>query len=300
MTTYQARQKTMLHTAFGNTINALLNDEKIIEIMLNPDGKLWAESITEGKFFTQHHIPATQANNIIKLLASSQQLLVDKEHPELSCEIPDSKARFQAWLPPVVSAPSFTIRKLATQTFSLKDYVKNKALSLKQSQQLSEALEKKYNILIAGGTGSGKTTFTNSLLHELKNQNDRIIVLEDLPELQLSTKDYIKLQTTKDIGMRQLVKSSLRMRPDRIIIGEVRDSAALEMLKAWNTGHPGGICTIHANSAQAALGRLEDLIREAIPAVPIRLIEEAIDMIVFMQRNKSGQHSVAEVITLKS
>ena len=295
ISTTAQRHLKMLKTAFGPAITGLLEDQDIIEIMLNPDGKLWAESLTRGKFFTQVEINTQQAQNIIHLIASHHQTIANAEYPEVSCDLPESYARFQGWLPPVVVAPCFTIRKRAISIFPLEYYLATQSITPRYAAMLKQAVKDKKNILIAGGTASGKTTFANALLHELKGSNERIIILEDLPELQVAVADYVKLITTDKKTMRDLVKGTLRMRPDRIIIGEVRDGTALELLKSWNTGHPGGICTIHANSPEATLQRLEDLIQEAIAIVPERLIQETIDLIVFMQRDAQGKYQVATI-----
>jgi type IV secretion system protein TrbB len=289
------RHLDMLTTSFGEDIVALMSDPNIIEVMLNPDGKLWAESLTKGKFFTHKKIDAIQAGSIIKLVASYKQTIADVDHPEVACELPESRARFQGWLPPVVVAPSFTIRKRATLIYSLEDYVAAGSLQNKEADFLRKAIAERKNIIIAGGTASGKTTFANALLRELHDTAERIIILEDLPELQVTVADYVKLNTSHNINMRDLVKGVLRMRPDRIIIGEVRDGAALELLKAWNTGHPGGVCTIHANSPDATITRLADLVQEVVAIVPERLIHEAIDIIVFMQRDLAGKYKVASI-----
>ncbi len=292
------RHLDMLTTAFGEDIAKLMADDDIIEIMVNPDGKLWAESLTKGKFFTGIALDQYQTANIVKLVAAYRHEIADENNPEVACELPESGARFQGWLPPVVSAPNFTIRKKAVQIFSLDDYVKSGGLTKTQADMLRGAVKTRKNILIAGGTGSGKTTFANALLRELKDSPERIIILEDLPELQISVADYVKLRTSATKSMRDLVKGVLRMRPDRIIIGEVRDGSALELLKAWNTGHPGGICTIHANSPEATISRLEDLVQEVVSVVPTRLIKEAIDIIVFMQRDENGIYKIASITTL--
>lgn len=294
------RHMDMLTTSFGEDIVAFLQDPDIIEVMLNPDGKLWAESYKDGKYFTGIIFDDKQSTNIIKLLAAYHQEIADYEHPEISCELPESGARFQGWLPPVASGPTFTIRKRATRIFTLDNYVESGCLTAEQAQQLRAEIKERKNILIAGGTSSGKTTFANALLNELKECKDRIVVLEDLPELQIAAADCVKLTTTSNVTMRTLVKGILRMRPDRIIIGEVRDGAALELLKAWNTGHPGGICTIHANSPEATISRLEDLVHEAVSVVPTRLIQEAIDIIVFMQRDHAGRHKINSITHLKA
>lgn len=292
------RHFDMLTTSFGKDIVALLQDDDVIEIMLNPDGKLWAESFKQGKYFTGIIFDANQATNIIKLAAAYHQEIANYESPEISCELPETGSRFQGWLPPVAAAPTFTIRKRATHIFTLENYVKSGALTAEQADKLRIKIKERKNILIAGGTSSGKTTFANALLNELKECKDRIIVLEDLPELQINAEDCVKLTTTSTVSMRMLVKGILRMRPDRIIIGEVRDGAALELLKAWNTGHPGGICTIHANSPESTISRLEDLVHEVVSVVPTNLIQEAIDIVVFMKRDHNGKHKVDSITEL--
>jgi type IV secretion system protein VirB11 len=294
-TKFAERHLTMLMTALGDDIAKHMSEDDILEIMVNPDGKLWVESLTKGKYFTKIVLSAKQTANVIKLVAAYRHGVADDKHPEVSCELPQSGARFEGWLPPVVSEPAFTIRKKAVNIFTLEDYVSAKSLKEEQAAFLKEAVLNRRNILIAGGTASGKTTFANALLHELKSSPDRVIILEDLPELQVDMQDSVCLRTCETVPMRELVKGILRMRPDRIIIGEVRDGAALELLKAWNTGHPGGICTIHANSPQATLSRLEDLVQEVVSVLPTRLIRQAVDIIVFMRRDSEGHYLIDSV-----
>ncbi len=297
--TIRKRHELMLDTVLGPLLGELLRQADLLEIMLNPDGTLWLETLHQGIFQSDLSLNADQAANIIKLIASHHHLIVDEQSPELACELKVFGARFQAWLPPIVTAPVFNIRKLAQVVFSLDEYLHRNTITLEQATALKEAILNKKNILIAGGTGSGKTTFANALLHELQLSFDRILVLEDLAELQLHAPNHVHLRTSLAKNMRHLVKGALRMRPDRIIIGEVRDGgAALELLKAWNTGHPGGLCTIHANSAIAALTRLEDLLLEVVQHVPPRLISDAIDIVVFMSRNHQGQHRVQEILNV--
>ena len=289
------RHLNMLHTALGEALVKFLAHDDVIEIMANPDGSVWLDTLSKGKYKTPVTLSQMERLNVIKLIASMNQLAITENNPELACELSFAEARFQAWVPPVSEHPTFTIRKKARQILSIDDYVANDWISADNAAYLKKAIQQRLNILIAGGTGSGKTTFANALLHELKHSTDRIIVLEDLPELQISAQDVVHLRTSSDINMRDLVKGSLRMRPDRIIIGEVRDGAALDMLKAWNTGHPGGVCTLHANSASSVLTRLADLISEAIPQVPHHLINEAVDLILFMKKSGTRDYMIAEL-----
>ena len=284
------RHAEMLIMALGADIIGFLEDVSVTEVMLNSDGRLWVEKYDEGKIFSGIFIEKERAANIIKLLAAMQQKIINHACPELACEIEEFGVRFQGWFPPVVKAATFSMRKVASRIFSLNDYRASAAITEKQAEQVRLAIKERKNILIAGGSGSGKTTFANALLHELELSLDRIIILEDLPELQIKAKNCVRLISNENVSMRSLVKSAMRMRPDRIIVGEVRDGSALELLKAWNTGHPGGICTVHANSCGSALARLEDLAHEAAGAIPVRLVSEAINLVIFMRN-----HSVAAI-----
>ncbi|GJM06347.1 MAG: P-type conjugative transfer ATPase TrbB [marine bacterium B5-7] len=295
----QDRFQALLQHALGEAITRELQESLVVEVLVNPDGKVWVEYLSRGKKSLTVILSTVQRENIIKLLASHHHMIVDANNPELACEIPNIGIRFQGWLPPVVSEACFTLRKPASQIFSLDNYVSANQMTAEQSQQLKTAIQNKQNIIVAGGTGSGKTTFTNALLAELTETQERILVIEDVPELQVAAVDHVKLCTSPNKSMHDLVKGALRMRPDRIVIGEVRDGAALAMLKAWNMGHPGGICTVHANSAQDTLLRLHHLVQEVLPAAPISVVEQAVDLIVFIQRNPATGFKVAEVLQLR-
>jgi type IV secretion system protein VirB11 len=291
----EKRYLDMLETACGKAIMDYLHDNSVIEIMLNPDGHMFIERLAEGKKPTHIIIPPAQSENIIKLVASYKNQVVHQDSPLIATDIAFLGARFQGWLPPIVKQPCFAIRKRATHIFTLENYVHQKALTQEMAEFLKTAVLNHKNILIAGGTASGKTTFANALLDVLRDSNDRIIVLEDLPELQIACQDLVMLATTDTISMRDLVKGTLRMRPDRIIMGEVRDGAALELLKSWNTGHPGGVCTLHANSLESTPYRIEDLIREVVQSIPHNLILQAIDLIIFIERQKNGQRKISGI-----
>ncbi|ODN44061.1 P-type conjugative transfer ATPase TrbB [Piscirickettsia litoralis] len=295
----QRRYYEMLNTAFGQEICALLNDDNVIEIMLNPDGSVHVERIGGIKVCLDTMIDAQRGINIIKLVASCSNDVADKENPEVATELPVTHARFQGWLPPVVEGPTFAIRKQTQQKLTLENYQDKGLLTAGQREYLLKALAERKNILIAGGTSSGKTTFVNAMLRELDESDDRILVLEDLPELQANAKDVVFMRTSEQVDMRMLVKGSLRMRPDRIIIGEVRDGAALDLLKAWNTGHPGGLCTLHANSAEDAPYRLEDLLQEVVPVVPHNLIVRTLDVVVHLARDSKGMRRVRQIAHIR-
>ena len=201
----------------------------------------------------------------------------------MSAELPESGERFEGVLPPVSEAPCFSIRKPAGKLYRLSDYELSGVLIETQADVLRDAIQSHKNILIAGGTGSGKTTLANALLSEIAASGERIILIEDTRELSCDAQDCIALRTRDGVAsLGDLVRSTLRLRPDRIIVGEVRGGEALDMLKAWNTGHPGGVATVHANSAAAALTRLEQLIGETVVNAPRSLIAEAIDIVIYI------------------
>lgn len=287
------RRRAMLRTAMGPTIAAALADPATQEIMVNPDGSLWIDRLGEGRIDTGTRYDPAQVERIIRLVASHARTEAHAAAPIISAELPPhgdgAGERFEGVLPPVSLAPCFSIRKPASRIYTLFDYVKDGIMAAEMAGRLSAAVAERKNILVAGGTSSGKTTLANALLAEMGDLDERVILIEDTRELQCAAADVVALRTrsigasgTGSVSMADLVRSTLRLRPDRIIVGEVRGREALDMLKAWNTGHPGGIATVHANSAPAALYRLEQLVQESVVTVPRRLIAEAIDMIVFI------------------
>lgn len=280
----QGRRRAMLRTAMGPAIAAALADPTVIEVMVNPDGSLRLDRLGEGRIDTGVRLDPAEVERIIRLVASHIRVEVHTGNPVVSAELPDTGERFEGLLPPVSAAPCFAIRKPAAKVYTLADYLADRILTPVQAECLRRAVVERRNILIAGGTSSGKTTLANALLAEMADLDERIILIEDTRELQCAAEDCVALRTKPGVvSMAHLVRSTLRLRPDRIIIGEVRGGEALDMLKAWNTGHPGGIATIHANSARAALYRLEQLIQESVVTVPRRMIAETIDLVVFIQ-----------------
>lgn len=287
------RRRAMLRTAMGPAIAAALSDPRVIEIMVNPDGALRVDILGEGRVDTDVKLDAPQVERIIRLVASYVRSEVHGDKPIVPTELPPlgsgAGERFEGILPPVSTAPCFSIRKPAARIYTLMDYVSNGIMSAEAARLLSVAVGDRRNILVAGGTSSGKTTLANALLAEMADLDERVILIEDTRELQSPARDTVALRTRPSssdkntaVTMGDLVRSTLRLRPDRIIVGEVRGGEALDMLKAWNTGHPGGIATVHANSAASALYRIEQLIQEAVVTVPRRLVADAIDMIVFI------------------
>ncbi len=285
------RRQSMLRTALGPDIAAALDDPAVTEVMVNPDGMLRLERAGQGIAATGMQVPPEEVERLIRLVASHVGAETHADRPILSAELPTGE-RFEGLLTPVVTAPCFVIRKPAARILTLADYVSDGILSPLQADALRRAVRARRNILVAGGTASGKTTLTNALLAELAESAERLVLIEDTRELQCAAPDCVALRTRPGVvSLRDLVRSTLRLRPDRIIVGEVRGGEALDLLKAWNTGHPGGIATLHANSAQAALYRLEQLAQEAVVTVPRRLIAAAVDLIVHIQ-SRGGQRRV--------
>ncbi len=290
------RGTRMLRTALGPAVARFLDDPAIVEVMLNPDGRLWIDRLASGLADTGEQLSPTDGERIIRLVAHHVGAEVHSGAPRVSAELPGTGERFEGLLPPVVAAPAFAIRKPAVAVFSLADYVAAGIMSDGQADALRRAVTDRQNILVAGGTSTGKTTLTNALLAEVARTGDRVVLIEDTRELQCAAPNLVALRTRDGIvSLSELVRSSLRLRPDRIPIGEVRGAEALDLLKAWSTGHPGGIGTIHAGTAIGALRRLEQLIQEAVVTVPRALIAETIDVISVLSGRGSARR-LAELV----
>lgn len=277
------RSARMLRTALGVQIARWLDDADVVEIMLNPDGRLWLDRLRTGLSATEATLSAADGERIIRLVAHHVGAEVHADRPRVSAELPETGERFEGLLPPVVAGPTFAIRKPAAALFSLTDYVAAGVMTALQAAVLARAVTQRRNILVAGGTSTGKTTLANALLLEVARTGDRIVLIEDTRELQCAAPNVVALRTKDGVAtLAELVRSSLRLRPDRIPIGEVRGAEALDLLKAWGTGHPGGVGTIHAGSALGALHRLEQLVQEAVAVVPRALIAETVDLIAVL------------------
>jgi type IV secretion system protein TrbB len=284
--TVRLRHAESLYHALGPLISDALARPDVVEVMANPDGSLWVDRAGVGRE-KLGRIEASAAETTIRLLASHMGETVTPDRPSVAGVLPRSGERFQGLLPPLAERPVFAIRKRATVIFTLDDYVAKGILSVSGADVIRRGVIEKKNILVAGGTGSGKTTLVNAVLAEQAFRNDRVVIIEDTKELQCPAEDKVELLTKSTeprVTMTDLLRMTLRLRPDRIIIGEVRGPEALAMLKAWNTGHPGGVATIHANSAADALRRIEDLVGEASQIIPKRSIASAVNLLVFIER----------------
>jgi type IV secretion system protein VirB11 len=301
MTTHHHRAEAiqrgarMLRTALGPAIARYLEDPGVVEVMLNPDGRIWIDRLSEGLLETAETMSAADGERIVRLVAHHVGAEVHARSPRVSAELPETGERFEGLLPPVVAAPAFAIRKPAVAVFTLDDYVASDIMTADQATILRTAVASRANILVAGGTSTGKTTLTNALLAEVAKGADRVVIIEDTRELQCAAPNLVAMRTKDGVAtLSDLVRSSLRLRPDRIPIGEVRGAEALDLLKAWGTGHPGGIGTIHAGSGIGALRRLEQLVQEAVVTVPRALIAETIDLVAVL----SGRGSARRLVEL--
>jgi type IV secretion system protein VirB11 len=285
-----ARGARMLRTALGAAIARFLEDASVVEVMLNPDGRIWIDRLSEGLADTGEMLSAADGERIVRLVAHHVGAEVHAGSPRVSAELPETGERFEGLLPPVVAAPAFAIRKPAVAVFTLNDYVHAGIMSARQAEALRQGIVARANILVAGGTSTGKTTLTNALLAEVAKTSDRVVIIEDTRELQCAAPNLVAMRTQDGVAsLSDLVRSSLRLRPDRIPIGEVRGAEALDLLKAWGTGHPGGVGTIHAGSAIGALRRMEQLIQEAVVTVPRALIAETIDLVAVLSGRGSAR-----------
>ncbi|WP_336814116.1 P-type conjugative transfer ATPase TrbB [Bosea sp. MMO-172] len=279
-----------LQEALGDQLCVALDDPSVVEIMLNPDGRLFVERLGHGMAATGEMTRAA-AEIVIGSVAHALNSEADDEQPIISGELPIGGHRFEGLLPPVVKAPTFTIRRRASRLIPLDDYVKARVMSERQADVIRNAVASRLNIVISGGTGSGKTTLANAIIAEISEAapDDRILILEDTAEIQCPVENVVALHTSDTVDMARLLKSTMRLRPDRIVVGEVRDGAALTLLKAWNTGHPGGVATVHANTAESALRRLEQLTAEASQQPMREVIGEAVNLIVSIERTARGR-----------
>ena len=288
-----------LHRELGDTILAALADTEVIEVMLNPDGCLWVEYFGK-KMEKVGEMSAASAEALMATLSATLNTTITREHPIIECELPIDGSRFEGLIPPIVARPTFTIRKKASVVFTLEDYVSQHIMTELQRHIIEEAILQRQNILVVGGTGSGKTTLTNAIIaHMIKaDPTQRLVIIEDTAEIQCAAENAVILRSTDNIDMQRLLKATMRLRPDRILIGEVRGGEALALIKAWNTGHPGGVATLHANSAYSSLIRLQQLIGEVALQPMQAVIAQAIDLIIVIEK-KAGMRQIAEILTVE-
>jgi type IV secretion system protein VirB11 len=290
--TLKDRARAKLERDMGPLLLAALHDPRTVEIMLNADGRLWQERLGE-RMRCIGSLRTAQAEAIIKTVAGYHGKEVTRGKPILEGELPIDGSRFAGQLPPVVPCPTFAIRKRAVAIFTLDDYVTAGVMTASQCDILRAAVAEHRNILVIGGTGSGKTTLINAIIHDMvaAAPTERIFIIEDTGEIQCAAENFVQYHTSMDVTMTALIRTALRMRPDRILVGEVRGPEALDLLDAWNTGHEGGAATLHANNAGAALLRLKSLISRnpAAPGDIEHLIGEVIHLVVHIARTPEGR-----------
>jgi type IV secretion system protein VirB11 len=290
------RLQRKLVRELGPTVMEALNDPAVVEVCLNPDGTLWVERLGQpmAEAGTMSAVAA-----LISTVATCLNTSITAENPILEGELPLDGSRFEGLIPSVVCAPTWAIRRRASSVFTLEDYVRQGVLDDLQRTLIERAIRERLNLLVVGGTGSGKTTLVNALLDAIarRHPDHRLVIVEDTAELQCAAPNAVLLHTTDTVDMARLVRVTMRLRPDRIIVGEVRGGEALALLKAWNTGHPGGVATVHANSAYAGLVRLEQLIAEATPSPMRALIAEAVDRVIMIEKTATGRR-VCEIINV--
>lgn len=298
--TVKKRVTERLRRDLGPLVEGALNDPKTTDILLNADGQLWLKRLGEPTRIIGT-MEAWRATSVMKTLAGLLGKTVGAKEPILDGELPFGNERFAGQLPPVVSSPCFAIRKPAITVFPLDSYVEQGIMTQAQCDAIKKAVRDHKNILVVGGTGSGKTTLINAVIQEMvdNDPNERVFIIEDTGEIQCSAINCVQYHTTLEVSMTDLLKTTLRMLPDRIIVGEVRGSEALDLLDSWNTGHDGGAGTLHANSAESALQRLKSLVtrNKHAPTDIEPLIAEAVHVIVQINR-KSEVRRVEAILEI--
>lgn len=301
---HQQRLEVKLRRELGEQVLALLQDPRTEDILLNPDSSLWIKRRGEG-FTRAGEMPPLQAASALSTIAAWRGTVLNHQHPILETELPLDGSRFAGLVSPVVRRPVFAIRLRPRKIFTLEDYEASGILTeksdagnclrrqhdfaasvrgLKHADIIRAAVRARQNILVVGSTGSGKTTKLNALLDAVSKltPDDRVISIEDTIELQCAVQNYLDLRAVGSVSMLECLRACMRLKPTRIVVGEVRGAEAHTLLKAWNTGHPGGMASIHANDALSGLLRLESLLAEATSAPQQNLIAQAVDLVIFI------------------
>lgn len=318
------RLRETMRRDFGPVVMGALENPKVVEIMLNSNGQIWIEEFGRGMYRTDVVMKSSHSEKLISSLASMMGTVITSERPILEGELPLDGSRFAGLISPVVGAPIFAIRKPASTVFPLEKYFEDGVLTGKDDplnrrlrrttdfielcrgknhlEVLKLAVEHRLNIVVIGGTGSGKTTLVNGVIDMIARlTRDRLILIEDTKEIQCRAENAVILRSSEHVDMMRLLRVTLRLRSDRIIVGEVRGAEALSLLTAWNTGHPGGVATLHADSALDGLFRLERMMQQAgVPPDP-RVIASAVNLVVFIDREESisAGRKVREIAFIK-
>jgi len=284
--------KLKLIDDLGPNLYSALQDPLTIELMVNDDGRVWQEYFNQTARCIDQ-IKASQTEAIIRTVSSFHQQNVNAENPRIEAEFPLFAGRFAGHIPPTVRAPILNIRKPSEKLFVLGDLYDQGIFKDNQLEEICLAIKNQENILVVGGTSSGKTTLLKAILAESVHcfPNQRPLILEEIRELQCPADNYAQLLTSRNCNMGQLLQSSLLLRPDRIIMGEVRGPEALDLLMAWNTGHEGGLATLHANDARNGLQRLESLIsmHPYRPQNIATLIANVVHLVIYIKKTPEGR-----------
>lgn len=284
---YASRTLALFENSLGEDILKYKRDPDVIEIMLNPDKKLWIDTLSKGMIDTGILVPPEKSRTIINLVADSINTVVGVKNPRISAEIPGDGSRFEGTIPPIVDNPSFTIRKKALLVFTLDDYVRRGTMTPTQKDIIVQGVLDRKNMLVIGGTSSGKTTLTNAIINEMTVTQHRLLILEDTKEIQSKAENTVFMRTSDYANMQDLLKTCMRYRPDRIIIGEIRSGEALDLLTAWNSGHPGGISTIHSDTPEGGLKQLEQYIQRVSVSKQQELIAMTVNYLVVITKEEN-------------
>jgi P-type conjugative transfer ATPase TrbB len=285
----------------GKELGELLDEEQVTDVLVNEDGRVWVERVGGLVEWAGFSMEPERTMALIKTTASLVNVLVHEGRPVLEARVPGRNLRFQALIPPVVAAPVVAMRKPARVVRPLVSYLETGRMSEAIYGALRVAVVARQNILVVGGTGSGKTTLANAILGEIAAScpHERLLLIEDTRELQPTSENVVPTETAGVLTMADLLRAALRMRPDRIVVGEVRGAEALQLLKAWNTGHSGGACTVHADSALAGLMRVEQMAAEGTQGfVPRAEVAHAVNVLVFIAR-RNGARRVEELVHVR-
>lgn len=305
----KSRALEKLMRDLGSQFLVKFRNQKLVEVMCNPNEEGNSSIFWEEQGKNMEHDPElskrfnpSRAESVIKTVAGFHGKVVNEDNPILECQFPLDGSRFTGIMPPVTTSPSFTIRKRPSRVYTLDEYITAEIITEAQKIIIQESISRKDNILVIGGTGSGKTTLVNAIIREMTDQNpaERVYISEDTGEIRCDSNNKVHVYTTSNVDLTKLVRTALRYRPDRIVVGEVRGAEALDLLDSWNTGHPGGIATVHANSALLGLERLEGLItRNPWHPKEIRqLIAQVVNVIIFISKNNITGRKVEEIIRI--
>ena len=304
MNKFTDEQRLRLHSKLrrelGPELCAVLGEKNVLELMLNEDGNLWVERVQLG-VENIGKLESTRVESIVSTVAALNNQVINSSTPFLQTSLPLDGSRFQALSPPVVKNTCFTIRKHASLVYTLDDYVSAAEMTQFQADLIRKALKKRNNLIISGGTGSGKTTLANAILHEsceIGPQGERYVLIEDTYELQCSAANKVQLHALNRGMLSKLCQAAMRLRPDRVVLGEVRGAEAYDLMYLLNSGHPGSLTTLHANSAQTALDKFLMLARESGEEVHPQRVIDSFQNVISIKRTETGRciEEIVEVV----